>query len=100
MPRVIFTISYEVNPEKREAYLDFIKELKEHLLAVGQNNYSVFEQKGKKDHFSEVYIFDSVESFDHFEDNEDTKTEELFERLAREFVKGGKMSYTTLLEAV
>jgi len=100
MPRVIFTISYEVYPEKREAYISLVKELKEHLAAIGQNNYSVFEQKGKKNHFSEVYIFDSVESYDHFEDNEDTKTEELFERLAREFIKGGKMKYTTLFEAV
>jgi L-rhamnose mutarotase len=100
MPRVILNISYDVYPEKREEYLILVKELKDHLFSVGQDNYSVFEQKGKKDHFSEVYIFDSMDSFDHFEDDEDGKTEGLFERLVGEFVKDGKMKYVTLLESV
>ena len=97
MARVIFTISYEINTEKRDAYLALSKAMKEHLAGTKGKNYTIYEQKGKKNTFSEVFICNSVEEFDQLEDDQDERTEELVSQLESLLVNG-KMKYTTLVE--
>lgn len=99
MPRVMFTISYSIKPERRDQYLALIKEMKQHLTALGKHNYSVFEAKGKKNHFTEVFVTNSVEEFDSLEDNMDEKAQELNSTL-QGFVDEGGMKYNTIVEAV
>ncbi len=97
MPKVMFTISYGIKPEVREQYLALIKEMKEHLTNVGKKNYSVFEAKGKKDQFSEVFKTESLEEFDALEDNQDEKTQELVSKL-EDYIDDDGMKYSTLVE--
>ena len=96
MARVIFTISYEINPEKREEYLALSKKMKEHLAGTKGKNYAIYEQKGKKNSFSEVFICNSMAEFDELED-QDEQTEDLVNRL-EPFLANGKSKYTTLIE--
>ncbi len=97
MPRVMFTISYAINPERREEYLRLLGELKTHFASLGRKNYLVFESRGKKNEFTEVFLTDSVEEFDALEDNQDEKTQELIQRL-QECVARGGMKYSTMDE--
>lgn len=97
MPRVMFTISYSIKPELREQYLALIKEMKDHFTTVGRKNYSVYEAKGRKNQFSEVFVTDSMEEFDALEDNQDEKTHELVGRLEGLIDEDG-MKYSTLVE--
>ena len=97
MARVIFTISYDINPEKREEYIAFSKAMKEHLAGSKGKNYTVYEQKGKKNSFAEVFICNSMEEFDQLEDDQDEKTQELVNQLEG-LRSNGKMKYTTLVE--
>ena len=97
MAKVIFTISYEIKPEKRNEYLSLAKEMKQHLNESKGKNYNIFEQKNKQNSFSEVFICNSKEEFDQLEDDQDEKTEELVNRL-EQFLSNGKMKYTTLVE--
>lgn len=99
MPRVMFTISYGIKPERREEYIGLTMEMKEHFTKVGRKNYSVFEAKAKKNQFTEVFITNSLEDFDALEDNQDETTEALVSRL-EEFVDSEGMKYSTLIEAV
>ena len=57
MEKVLFTIKYEILPEKRNEYFDVIRELKSLIKADGLESYSVFEVKGKANNFEEVYTF-------------------------------------------
>jgi L-rhamnose mutarotase len=98
MPKVIFTISYDINPEKRDDYLQVMQELKNHITASTAQNYSVFQQK--ENHFVEVYMFNSVEEFDRFEESEDEKTESLVNRVMAEFAMNGTKKYTKWIEVV
>ncbi len=98
MPRVMFSISYTVKPECREQYLALIKEVRRHVTEVGKKNYSVFEAKGKKNHFTEVFITQSMEEFDALEDNQDEKMQEFVSRI-EECVDDRGMKYSTLVEA-
>jgi len=99
MPRVMFTISYGVKPEMREQYLELARQMKEHLTTVGKKDYSVFEVKGKRNQFTEVFITNSIEDYDALEDNQDEKTESLVRRL-EEFVDDEGMKYGTIIEAI
>ncbi len=96
MPKVIFTISYEIKPDTRSAYLALVSDMKSHFVAKGKT-YSVYEQKGKKNSFVEIFHCASLEEFDALEDDQDEKTEALVQRLDG-FLQSPKMKYTTLVE--
>ncbi len=99
MPKVMFTISYAIKPELREQYLGLTKEMREHFTTVGKKNYAVYEAKGKKNQFTEVFITNSIEEYDTLEDNQDEKTEALIGKLD-DFIDENGMKYSTLLEAL
>jgi hypothetical protein len=97
MPKVLFTISYSVKPEKREAYLQHMSQLREHLRSVAKKNYTLFEAKGKKGQFTEVFESDSIEEFDAMEDNYAPETEALIAKV-EEFVDDKGMKYSSMVE--
>ena len=82
MSKTIFTIKYDVIPEKREDYLDVIRELKNLMNAEGLENYSVFEHKNKKNKFFEIYTFVDKESFENFDDDPDERVDILMNKLS------------------
>jgi L-rhamnose mutarotase len=96
MPKVMFTISYDVKPEKRDEYLELSRVMKDHVTAQNGKNYAIFEHKTKKNSFSEVYILGSMEEYEQLDDQDDT-TSQLVQRL-EDLLADGKMKYTTLVE--
>jgi hypothetical protein len=97
MPKVILQISYEIKPEKREEYIALATELKSHFAGVQKKNYTIFEQKGKKNFFVEEFVCNSVEEYETLEDGTTESGEELVNRLET-FLKDGKARYATLIE--
>jgi hypothetical protein len=96
MAKVIFTISYDVNPEKRDEFLTLSQAMKAHFTKTNGKEYSIFEQKGKRNSFSEVFVFSSVDEYNQLDD-QDEQMNELVQKLEALLV-GGKMKYTTLIE--
>jgi hypothetical protein len=99
MPKVLFTISYTVVPEKREEYLALMREMRDHLVGQKQKKYNVYEVQGKKNRFMEVFSCDTMEEYDALEDDQDETTESLVQRL-EEFLENGKMTYSTLINVL
>jgi L-rhamnose mutarotase len=97
MPKVLFTIQYEIAPKKKEEYLSVIKELKSLLNAEGLENYSVFETKGKANHFQEQYTFSSNEAYEAFDDDQNERINILINKL-NDMTVDGTTKYTTLYE--
>ncbi|HTK83323.1 MAG TPA: hypothetical protein VL633_13635 [Bacteroidota bacterium] len=95
MPKIMFTISYEVRPEKRDAYVALSQQMKQHLGNSGKN-YSIFEQKGKKNSFTEVFVLNSMDEYEQLEDQDETTTQLVGE--LEQYLVNGKMKYTTLIE--
>ena len=95
MAKVIFTISYEVDPEKRDDYLTLMQGMKGHFSKTNGKQYSIYERKGKKNSFSEVFVFNSVDEYNQLDDQDEQLTE-LVQKL--ETLVLGKMKYTTLFE--
>ncbi|MBX3007441.1 MAG: hypothetical protein KF816_05355 [Melioribacteraceae bacterium] len=97
MSKVIFSIRYNIFPEKREEYLDVVRELKNLVKSEGLENYSVYEQKNKPNSFEEIYIFKNNESYETFEDNTDERIDLLMTKLS-DLIKEQTTQYTTLFE--
>ncbi|MBL1212082.1 MAG: hypothetical protein HND52_01880 [Ignavibacteriae bacterium] len=97
MAKVIFSIQYEIIPEKREVYLDVIRELKNLVKADGLESYSVFENKSKKNNFEELHIFSSKEAYEAYDDHGDERVELLMDKLST-IIKNNSTQYNTLLE--
>jgi antibiotic biosynthesis monooxygenase (ABM) superfamily enzyme len=96
MGKVIFTISYNITPEKRAEYLTLTQEMKAHLAQRNKASYSIYEQKGKKNSFTEIFIFSSMTEYDQLEDQDD-QTTSYMTRL-ESLLANGKMKYSTLVE--
>ena len=95
MAKVLFTISYEIKPVKRDEYLSLASEMKNHFVNILGKGYDVFEQKGTKNVFSEVFTSNSIEEYDDLEDASDEKIQELISKLEEMII--GKMKYQTLI---
>jgi quinol monooxygenase YgiN len=97
MSKVIFSIRYNIFPERRGEYLDVVRELKNIVKADGLETYSVFEQKNKSNSFEEIYIFKDKDSYESFEDNTDERVDILMTKLS-DMIKEQSTQYTTLFE--
>ena len=81
MSKVIFSVQYEIDSTKVEEFHSVINELKNLLRAEGLEDYSVYEVKGKPNHYQEQYTFVSEEAFDAFDDNTDERINILVSKL-------------------
>jgi L-rhamnose mutarotase len=97
MGKVVFSIKYNILPERRKDYLDVVRELKNIVKAEGLESYSVFEQKNKANFFEEIYMFVSKEAYENFDDNQDERVDILMTKLS-DMIKEQSTQYTTLVE--
>ncbi len=97
MSKVNFNIQYEINQDKREEYLDIIREIKNLLRYEGLESYQVFEVKGKPNNFHEVYTFVSGEAYENFDDDQNERLNILINKL-NDLTIENSTKYTTLLE--
>ena len=81
MSKVLFSIQYEIVPEKRDEYLKVVKELKNLLKAEGLESYFVYEVKGKAISFQELYTFTTMEAYEAFDDMNDERINILVDKI-------------------
>ncbi|MGB9696422.1 MAG: hypothetical protein ACP5P3_04295 [Ignavibacteria bacterium] len=98
MPRILFEVNYNIYPEKRSDYFVLIDELRQEMKADGIENYYIFEDKKRKNNFSEVTIFKTEEDFEKFDDNQSEKLSELTARLMEKYVVDKKVYYSIKFE--
>lgn len=98
MSRIIFEINYDIKPEKREEYLEVIKELKSHIQNNSDKSYLVVENGNRPNNFTEIYICKDEAEFESLEDGSDDVTNNLTSRILAEFIIDNKTRYTTLHE--
>ena len=97
MGKVLLSIRYEIQPAKRDEYLSVVKELKSVLKTDGLENYSVFEVKGKANHFEEIYTYSSVKAYEEADDSENERINILINKIT-EMTTDNSTKYTTLYE--
>ena len=98
MAKVILQIAYEIDPDRRSEYEQLAGEMKRHFAQTQKKNYSIYEQKGKKNAFVEQFVCSSEEEYEALEDDLDEKSEDLVNRLEG-LLKDKKARYVTLIES-
>jgi quinol monooxygenase YgiN len=99
MAKVIFSIQYEINPLRKNEYLDIVRELKNLLKTDGLEKYEIFQFKGKENSFQEIYQFVSEEAFDAFDDDQNERLNILINKLSDLTVENST-KYSTLYELI
>lgn len=97
MSKAVFTIRYDIIPEKREEYLNVIKELKSLIKAEGLESYTVFEHKNHENTFTEIYLFESRQAYEDFDDDPDERVDILMNKLSDMIVQQ-TTNYSVLYE--
>ncbi|MEE9431613.1 MAG: hypothetical protein V3V16_11260 [Melioribacteraceae bacterium] len=97
MSRVIFSIKYDILPEKRNEYLDIVRELKNVVKGDGLEEYSIFEQKGKENSFEEIYIYSSKEAWEEADEIDNERVDILMSKLS-DLIIDKTTHYSTLFE--
>jgi quinol monooxygenase YgiN len=97
MPKIIFEINYNIIPEKRDSYLEMMKDLRARIRETGVE-YSVYESKKDPDNFTEVFICKDEDEFESLEDNQSEETFQLTQKLFDEYIVNKKAIYTTKFE--
>ncbi|KXK54961.1 MAG: hypothetical protein UZ05_CHB002000760 [Chlorobi bacterium OLB5] len=98
MNRILFQINYDVFPDKREEYIQTIKELESYMRSHTDHNYMVVEDKNKTNSFTEVYILKDEAEFDGMEDEMDDTIYSLTTKILSQYVVDGKTRYSTFYE--
>lgn len=81
MPRVLFTVNYTIPEQQRKNYLELITQLKSRY-AGSEVQHNVFEMKGKRNGFQEIYVYNSQDSFDASDELEERlKVSEIVEKI-------------------
>jgi|SRR3972149_3267545 len=99
MSKVLLSIRYEIETSKRDEYLSVIKELKNILKSDGLESYSVYEIKGKPNHFEEIYIYNSVQAYEDADDSENERINILISKIS-EMTTGNSTKYNTMYEVI
>lgn len=97
MAKVIFSIQYDVIPDKREEYLNLMREMKSLVSGNGLVSYSVYEKKNKANSFEELYVFEGEDAYEEFDDNQSERVDILMAKLS-DMIKENSAKYTTLQE--
>ena len=97
MGKVVFSISYDIYPEKRDEYLDVVRELKSIIGSEGLESYSVYEHKSKSNSFTEIYTYISHDAWEDADEASNERVDILMTKLS-DLVKEKTTQYSTLFE--
>ncbi|MGA8264326.1 MAG: hypothetical protein WB779_07790, partial [Ignavibacteriaceae bacterium] len=78
-------------------YLGVIRELKSVLKTIDLESYSVFEVKGKTNHFEEIYTYSSEQAYEEADDSDNERINILINKIS-DMAVGNTTKYTTLYE--
>lgn len=93
MSKIIFEINYNINPAKRNEYLELAEKLKDVIKNNLGKDYDIYENKKGSNNFSEIYVCKDEEEYENIEDNNDESVMELTDKLYS--ITDGKVTYIT-----
>ena len=83
MRKVLVTISYEVEPAKREAFLAHARAMREHARDVLKLDYQVCEEIDRPNSFTEVFACASEDDYESLDERQDEEFRDMIARLDR-----------------
>ncbi|HPS64954.1 MAG TPA: hypothetical protein PK447_05210 [Ignavibacteria bacterium] len=98
MNKVLFEFRYQVYPEKVEDYLHAIQKIKGYAQEALKGKYYVYRSNKDNDTFNEIFVCDSEEDYENFEDGLTDEMRDVFEEIMSDYVVDSMVSYQTYTE--
>ena len=100
MSKIIFSVSYEIIPEKRKEYLALMKQLQRRINSKTNQNYNVYEDADRPNLMTEVYYLDSEKDVEEVKRLQKNKTDSLFEKTDQYILNLERVSCRTFNEII
>lgn len=97
MPKVLVTITYEVPPIKREAFLAHVREMREHACEMLHLDYQVYEDTERPSCFTEIFTCESRDAYEGLDERQDDRFREMVATLDR-FTDLSRARYAALVQ--
>ena len=98
MPKVLVTITYEVDPAKREAFLAHVREMRDHAVRVLKLDYLVYEDRDHANRFTEIFGCSSLEEYESLDERQDDRFREMVAALDR-YTDVSKAAFAALVQS-
>lgn len=81
MSKIIFSVSYEIIPEKRKEYLALMKQVQKRINRATNQNYAVYEDADRPNLMTEVFYLDNEKDVEEVKRLQQKKPDSLFEKI-------------------
>jgi len=81
MDKFIFSVSYEIIPEKRTEYLQLMQQIKQRMNEAADFEYTVYEDALRPNAMTEVYFLKSEKDMEKVRQLQASKTDVLINRI-------------------
>ena len=98
MSKVLFEFKYQVYPEKIDEYLQAIQKIMEYAKDALHGQYYAYRSNKDSDTFNEIFVCDSEEDYENFEDNLTDEMRDIFEKVMTEYAVDNQVTYQTYTE--
>jgi len=96
---LLFSLGYEIRPERRADYLAYMARLRDHLVGELGYAYAVWEQDGRPNWFTEMILCTTPQEFDRLAGPDDSATRRLLKELDQFLRDPSKIERATLMGA-
>ncbi len=100
MSKALFSVSYEIIPDKRDEYLELMKEIKTLVKKAAGVDFTVFEDAERPFLMSEVYYVEDKAKITKIKEIQDNKTDSLFTRIDQFMLDPSQVIMRSFEEAV
>ena len=100
MGKVIFSVSYEVIPEKRDNYLALMRKIKDQIKSSENQDYTLYEDAERPNLMTEVYFLENQGDSADRKRIQDEQTESLLSQIEQFIVNQDQVSIRTFNEVI
>ncbi|MCP4725982.1 MAG: hypothetical protein GY863_13150 [bacterium] len=100
MSKALFSVSYEITPEKRGEYLELMKEIKTFVKKAAGVDFTVYEDAERPFLMSEVYHVEDKAKIKKIKEIQDNKAESLFSQIDNFMLDPSQVVMRSFEEAV
>lgn len=100
MGKVIFSVSYEIIPEKRDNYLVLMKKIKEQIKSSENQDYTLYEDAERPNLMTEVYFLQNKGDSADKKKIQDEQTESLLGQIEQFVVNQEQVAIRTFKEII
>ncbi len=98
MSKILYEFKYQVYPEKVDDHINSLQKIKDYAKDAFKGEYYIYRSMKDDDTFNEIFVCDTEEDYEKFEDEMNDEMRDLFEKIMSENVVNNNISFHTYEE--